>query len=448
MRPRPRQVVERDPGLAEGQFDLGAAELRFDAGASGDGDVMTAARELERQMLRDAFESAHRQDGDDLEDPQASAGRRVLGHRARIAFARVRIAYVCHWNLSVPDGVTKKIQTQVRYWREAGHDVEVFALSPGEATSAEVGRSFAYTDTRSRLTQSYALARAARAHRADLVYLRYDVFLPPVWPLARGARTVVEVNSDDRAELIEFLQWRSRRTLLYNEVNRRAILGGADGFVFITRELSRSESFASWRGVPSEIVANGIVLEDHSESPAEADGPLRAVLLGAERQPWHGVDKLVRLGELVPDMHLDVIGPSLVDVRRFYADPPPNMTVHGRMTRPEYEPFLRRTDIAFGTLALHRKNMEEAAPLKVREYLAAGVPTVIAYDDTDLDGVDAWWLLRLPNEEDNVVRAAQEIRAFAERVRGRRVPRTEVADRISAAAKERRRLAFFERVAA
>ncbi len=42
----------------------------------------------------------------------------------------------------------------------------------------------------------------------------------------------------------------------------------------------------------------------------------------------------------------------------------------------------------------------------------------------------------------------RQIGEFVERVRGRRVPRSDVEDRLSAAAKERQRLAFLERVAA
>jgi hypothetical protein len=41
----------------------------------------------------------------------------------------------------------------------------------------------------------------------------------------------------------------------------------------------------------------------------------------------------------------------------------------------------------------------------------------------------------------------REIGAFVERVRGRRVPRSEVEGRLSAEAKEHQRLAFLERVA-
>ena len=45
-------------------------------------------------------------------------------------------------------------------------------------------------------------------------------------------------------------------------------------------------------------------------------------------------------------------------------------------------------------------------------YLAYGLPTVIAYDDSNLVGVDDWYILRLPNSETNVRDNTGRIAAF------------------------------------
>jgi hypothetical protein len=39
--------------------------------------------------------------------------------------------------------------------------------------------------------------------------------------------------------------------------------------------------------------------------------------------------------------------------------------------------------MSIGTLAVHRKKLIEATPLKVRESLMRGFPTIIGYSDTD-----------------------------------------------------------------
>src|SRR5207247_9128294 len=176
--------------------------------------------------------------------------------------------------------------------------------------------------------------------------------------------------------------------------------------------------------------------------PAPAPDRARVAFLGSARQAWHGLDKIAWLAGQLPDVDFDVVGYDDVRLREALGpSTPDNLHARGILARAEYEPILAACDLAIGTLALHRKNMHEACPLKVREYLAYGLPVVIGYEDTDLDGLDTWYLLRLPNVESNVRDHAGEIHSFLESVRGRRVPRGEVAGRIGSVEKERRRLA-------
>jgi len=42
-------------------------------------------------------------------------------------------------------------------------------------------------------------------------------------------------------------------------------------------------------------------------------------------------------------------------------------------------------DVGVGALALERKNMREAQPIKTRHYLGSGLPVIIGYQDTLLD---------------------------------------------------------------
>jgi hypothetical protein len=93
---------------------------------------------------------------------------------------------------------------------------------------------------------------------------------------------------------------------------------------------------------------------------------------------------------------------------------------------------------------MHRNRLNEASPLKTREYLAAGIPVLMAYRDTDfLHG--APFLLELPNEEDNVFPNLEHIDRFVHQMRGVTVPRRDVAH-LDWAHKEPARLALFERI--
>jgi hypothetical protein len=115
------------------------------------------------------------------------------------------------------------------------------------------------------------------------------------------------------------------------------------------------------------------------------------------------------------------------------------------MTRREYEPLIAGCTAGIGTLALHRKGMDEACPLKVREYLAYGLPVILGCADADIPK-DADYALHIPNTENNVAEHLPEIQSFVESWRGRRVPRTQVAH-MDWAAKETSRLRLLARFA-
>ena len=350
----------------------------------------------------------------------------------------MRIAYVCYATTVVPDGVNRKIATQAAHWRRAGHDVEVRCLASvaGSEMAASIlgGRVFPFRGPADRVRATVALVRDVRRMGPDVVYLRYDRFLPPLPPALWPLPVVVEVNTDDQREtrLYRRVGW------LYNEINRVATLGLAAGLVCVTHELARSRSFARYRK-PTVVIGNGADPAAILAAPPLTDGRLAAVMLVGAMAPWAGVDKLVALARAAPDLDVHVIGP---DVAVDGDELPPNVRLHGALTPAEYARVLARADFGVGPLALHRKGMSEASPLKVREYLLHGLPVLTAHQDTDFPGDAPWFLMRLPNTEDNVAPALPAIRAWAASVHGRRVRHEEVVGRIGAGAKEAARLAF------
>ena len=71
-----------------------------------------------------------------------------------------------------------------------------------------------------------------------------------------------------------------------------------------------------------------------------------------------------------------------------------------------------RCDIGVGGLGLHRKGQYRSMTLKLREYMARGLPFVYAVDDPSLPE-DPAFCLRLPNDESPIDLA--ELAAFARR---------------------------------
>jgi len=88
--------------------------------------------------------------------------------------------------------------------------------------------------------------------------------------------------------------------------------------------------------------------------------------------------------------------------------------------------------------------MNEAAPLKIRDCLAHGLPVILPYIDTDLNELTSDVILKIPNTPDNIETHGQAIHDFAYRMRGRRVSMALIAPLIDAREKEKQRLKFFQ----
>ena len=348
----------------------------------------------------------------------------------------MRIAYVARYYFGSPSGVLDKIVGQVAQWRAHGHCVKLFGLTGDGSTAIPSTLPNRCASTRGYLARfgtMPSLFGDVVTWRPDLVYLRYFTYQPGLRRVFTGAPVIVEVNANDTVEMA-LVSWKSH---VLNLATRSRVLRQTSGFVFVTNELACSPSFASF-AKSRAVVGNGISLADIPlRTKAPDNGRPRLFFMGLGASPWHGLDKILQMAALRPGWRFDIVGEAGVSGQRL----PPNVTCHGRMTAREYSPLLAAADVAIATLAAHRTRLSEASPLKTREYLAAGVPTVLAYRDTDfLRG--APFLLQLPNVEDNIRPHIRRIDEFVQRMRGVIVPRSSVAH-LDWSVKEPIRLDFF-----
>lgn len=352
---------------------------------------------------------------------------------------RLRIAYVLNWEGGPDSGPFKKVVEQARVWTGLGADVGLFVFTTEQNVRHWCGvEQTVHVELRSPnpltlLKRKGRLLKAALAWRPDLVYHRYTLAYPALVAAVRRVRVVVEVNTND---LVEY-DLLSRRRGRVNRLTRGLVLRRAAGLAFVTRELAEDPAFVRFER-PSVVVANGVDLEAYPPSPAVPRDTTSLVFIGGPGCPWHGLDKVLWLAHRHPEWAFEIIG----DVRAELGVVPPNVRLHGALTEAEYLPLLSSADVGIGSLALHRKAMIEASPLKVREYLACGVPCIIAYEDTDFPE-GAPFLLRVANTDDGVVQAESEIVSFVERWRGHRVPRQEIVG-LDVRQKEVARLRFLE----
>lgn len=358
----------------------------------------------------------------------------------------MRIAYVSlHWPRTRSSGVGKKIHSQITAWLAMGHEARLFMHTSDDQLQSDMipADLFFYSiagKIRTEINRIRAMKRlisAIRVFSPDVIYLRYGIYVYPAHHLMNIAPVIEEINTNDLTQH----EGLGGIYSLYNRLTRGIFLRRVFGLVTVSHELAISPDFASYLK-PTKVIANGVDLDSFETLPAPGNKIPRLVFIGNPGYAWHGIDKLLTLANLIPDIQLDIVGyDSLCEVESL----PNNISLHGYLALNEYKEILAQADAAISSIALHRVQLEEASPLKSRECLAFGLPLIIAYIDTDLNEIEADFLLKIPNTEDNIITHAKAIRTFLYQMRGQRASREFIIG-LDLPKKELMRIEFFSEI--
>ena len=149
---------------------------------------------------------------------------------------------------------------------------------------------------------------------------------------------------------------------------------------------------------------------------------------------------MILFAQHFPDIKIDIVGYDSINGT---LHTPPNIILHGYQRGKLYEKLLASADAAVGTLALHLNGMQEASPFKIRDCAARGIPCILPYKDTDLFDLKCQEILNIPNTSDNISTHGMEMHDFILRMRGKRLDRSLIENRIDIIQKEKQRVKFF-----
>lgn len=360
----------------------------------------------------------------------------------------MKIAYITmHWPRTKNSSIGKKIIRQINEWRLQGHDVrffshlhntdEKFDLIDGDrfffdANNGLIQREFG------RISAATKLINAVHEFTPDIIYLRWGMYTAPMRRIFTIAPVVLEINTNDKKEhrhLGIFLD-------LYNRLTRSTLFKAASGLVFTSFELANDPAFTSFNK-PFDVIANGIDLHAIPFYPAPANKTPRLVFLGTPGMAWHGLNELSRFAEINADIEIDVVGSAAEDIDEII---PLNLHLHGYLQGQDFENVLARADAAIGSISLYLNEMNEASPFKIRDCAGRGIPCILPYIDTDLSDIQTHAILQIPNVPNNLISHNREIHDFIFSIRGERLKRELIADRVDIAKKEKQRLAFFKQI--
>ena len=341
-------------------------------------------------------------------------------------------------------GVPQKVVRTVEAWRRLGVDADFIDLATARIGTTGIGAGDAF-QPRFRGEWILEMHRRSKKMRQvlqdaapDLVYTRELVWNPGLKSILDGFRVVIEVNSDRGEEL----RARSRAASAFWRLTAPGIRRRAAGIVAVTDELAAKIGSP---GIPTTVIGNAVdVASTPPKRSRPSNRPLVLMLVGGPA-PWQGIDRFAALSESLPQFDFVICGDGGADVKNL----PDTVGVLEPRSGQSLEELLSRVSVSFGTMALSRKGMVEACPLKSRTSLAAGVPLIYAYDDPALKG-DERFALRI---EDRQIQSQATITRIADFIRkaseepGIGIEAWEFAKRnLGVDVAEKRRIEFFESI--
>lgn len=376
----------------------------------------------------------------------------------------MRIAYFISIDIEKYSGVVHKIADQCLEWEKQQQNVHIFCVVPTDSNIEntkfysfvnenkitfyfEDKLGFVPVDTiknwlgvRSVYDQ---IQEDIGKYKPDIIYSRIRAYSPFLKNIGSNFPLICEVNTLEKSEykLQAFESLRYFLRYIFHLFTRKTLFRQLQGVVTVTNEIANEISMEYGKSTivcPNSINFNNVdEVRKYNYSNSER---IRLCFIGTDGMSWHGLDILLKIAAVTTDiMEFDIIG------FKNYNNTLKNVKYYGVLDRSEYKKILLSADIGVGTLALFRKHMDEANPLKVREYLSFGLPIVIAYDDTAFLESRPEWVLKLPNNEDGILSNVKRIIEFGNRYKGVKIDQDEVRKYIDISVIERKRIGFLKK---
>lgn len=369
----------------------------------------------------------------------------------------MKIAYVLDWDILGQSSVLNKIQKKITYWESKGHEVcfMIVSYNTNESFVPHIRhiRIFERPELAYMLFSSLKtffgrniafgrLFKELKTFSPDIVYLRPGtMWYPNVSKIVSFFRTVLELNSIDEEEVKLYYPNGDIRYKIF-KYGRADLLKKCKGIVSLTDEISAY--YASYNKT-SIVISNGVNFKKSPVFETNVEEP-NIIFVGTPGQVWQGFDQFITMATLLPAFKFHLVGPSLNDLKRNNTIPN-NLTCHGFLGSNALEKLYQSCTVGVGTLALFNKSMEEACPLKVREYVSNQLLLILGYKDTDFH--EEPFSLYLGNHVSNVQDNIDKIRDFIlDSVRLRSVYKELIKDKFTIEYKEDERLVFLKNVRA
>ncbi len=200
-------------------------------------------------------------------------------------------------------------------------------------------------------------------------------------------------------------------------INSKITLSNSIGIVGVTDEIVRYElargkikdNSKFTHVYPNGILSGGISLITRVKQPIA-----HIVFVASSFHSWHGLDLLldsVMTYTGHDKFHLHLVGKIHVKDRQTIGDDS-RITIHGILREDRLRKLYMQCDLGLSSFALQRKGMHNACTLKVREYLACGLPVYCGHVDSGLP-INFKFLLQGAPDINHILHYAKSMKQFS-----------------------------------
>ena len=297
----------------------------------------------------------------------------------------MKIAYVCV-DPGIPifgtKGASVHIQKVVRELRRRGHEVVVHAIRKGKCIPDDLHdlevRVYPIEEQEPSKREIAQWERAAeisaelRHDGTELIYERYSLFSTVI--ATSGIPGILEVN----APLID--EQRTHRTLFDAATAAAALqsqVSSARATICVSDRV-RDWVIANSVGGRVVTVANGVCLDRIVPQPEDTNGPPVVTFIGSLK-PWHGVSDLLHAATHAQQAwRIRIIGdgPEREALETLATDLNVEVDFRGAVAPTDMLTHLAGSAIAVAPYPAANDSDQYFSPLKIFEYMAAGLPIV------------------------------------------------------------------------
>lgn len=360
----------------------------------------------------------------------------------------MKIAYILEVNPYQNSGVVKKINDQISFWKKEGHTIEPYIIWPksGEESKFLTGEELS-NNIINRLPDSFIktyltkiasakiLSSKLKSFNPDLVYIRQNIWYPGLIGAIRNYKVILELNSVDFLEM-NFYSSLKKRVYLYG---KDKILNITSGLIAVTPDILK---FYEDYNIPNEVVSNGINLNRFTNIKKVnnlTNSTVNFVFVGSKNMEWHGLDKVFKLAEFFPDYIFNIVGYEKEDFAELNLN---NIKFHGWMEKDRLEDLYLKCDFGIGSFSNHFVGKKIDSTLKVREYLAYGLPVILGHHDVDFTNVE---FVYKATDDNHNLNDKKNILDFINQYRDYIVSKKDLK-KIDSEIKEKQRLDFFLKI--